>query len=193
MAYAAMTTVTVALVAAWTASYFSNASLVTAMEARAAAADRELRSLRELRPGDEARLLVVLNALRELQLQREVPLVQRIGLYQGAKLGAQAERAYRNALRESLVPHLALSLEKALRSGASREVLDAYLALHGTPDSARVEQAALRVWRLPEAARNDLSAHLRAALAEQPLALPRPRDDALVEQARRKLGAGARA
>jgi hypothetical protein len=31
------------------------------------------------------------------------------------------------------------------------------------------------------------------ALAERPLALPRPRDDALIEQARRKLGAAGRA
>jgi hypothetical protein len=34
--------------------------------------------------------------------------------------------------------------------------------------------------------------HLRVALAERPLALPRLRDDALIEQARRKLGTGTR-
>jgi type VI protein secretion system component VasK len=33
----------------------------------------------------------------------------RFGLYQGAKLDAQAERAYRNMLSETLLPHLARS------------------------------------------------------------------------------------
>jgi type VI protein secretion system component VasK len=117
----------------------------------------------------------------------------RLGLYQGAKLRAQAERAYRNTLRESLLAHLALSLEDALRAAPSRELLEAYIGLHGAPDAPRLEQAALRAWRLPEGARADLSSHLRAAIADRPLALPRPRDDALIEQARRRLGAGARA
>jgi type VI secretion system protein ImpL len=116
----------------------------------------------------------------------------RLGLYQGEKLNAQAERAYRNALRESLLAHVAFSLESALRAGASGDVLDGYLALYETADLKKVEAAALQIWRLPEAARADFGLHLRAALAERPLALPRVRDDALIEQARRKLGAGTR-
>jgi len=191
-AYAAMTVLTVALAAAWTASYFGNRSLVAAAEARAAAAERELATLRELRPGDEARLLGILNSLRNLQGERDTPLRLRLGLHQGEKLNAQAERAYRNALRESLLAHLAFSLESSLRSDASRELLEGYVALHDALDVKPIEQAALRVWRLPEAARADLSTHLRVALAERPLALPRLRDDALIEQARRKLGAGTR-
>jgi type VI secretion system protein ImpL len=191
-AYAAMAGITIALAAAWTASYFGNRSLVAAAEARAAAAARELETLRELRPGDEARLVAVLSTLRNLQGERDTPLMLRLGLHQGEKLDAQAERAYRNALRESLVAHLALSFENSLRSAPSRELLDAYVALYETADLKRVEQAALRVWRLPESARSDLSSHLRVALAERPLALPRARDEALIEQARRKLGPGTR-
>jgi hypothetical protein len=72
-------------------------------------------------------------------------------------------------------------------------VLDGYLALYEAGDAKRIEQAAAQAWRLPEAARADLAGHLRVALSERPLALPRPRDDALVEQARRKLGGGTRA
>ena len=68
-----------------------------------------------------------------------------------------------------------------------------YVGLYEAPDAKHLEQATLRLWRLPEAARADLAAHLRVALADRPLALPRPRDDALIEQARRKLGAGDRA
>jgi type VI protein secretion system component VasK len=111
-----------------------------------------------------------------------------VGLYQGDKLAAQAERAYRNALRDSLLAHLSLSLEEALRAAASRDVLEGYVALHETADAQPIEQAALRVWRLPAGLHTDLSAHLRAALADRPLALPRARDDALIDQARRKLG-----
>jgi type VI secretion system protein ImpL len=191
-AYAAMAGITVALAAAWTASYFGNRSLVAAAETRVAAAARELETLRELRPGDEVRLLAVLNSLRNLQGERDAPFILRLGLHQGEKLNAQAERAYRNALRESLLAHIVFSFENALRSAPSREVLDAYMGLHEAADVKRIEQATLRMWRLPEATRADLAAHLRVALAERPLALPRLRDDALIEQARRKLGAGTR-
>jgi type VI secretion system protein ImpL len=181
---------TIALAAAWTTSYLGNRSLVAASEARVAAASRERAALPELRPGDETRLLALLNTLRDLPRIEAGGFVQ-LGLYQGATLRAQAERAYRNTLRESLLAHLALSLESALRSRPSRDLLDAYIGLYGTPDAQRLEQAALQAWRLPEAARADLASHLRAALAERPLALPRPRDDGLIEQTRRKLGAQA--
>jgi type VI secretion system protein ImpL len=192
MAFAAMAAVTIALAAAWTASYFGNRGLVAAAEERAQAAARQVENLREVRPGDEARLIAVLNALRALRSESAASPMLHMGLYQGDKLDAQADRAYRNALREALLGHLALSLEVALRSAASRDVLDAYVGLYGSPDATHLEQATLRLWRLPEAARADLSAHLRVALADRPLALPRPRDDALIEQARRKLGAGVR-
>ena len=66
------------------------------------------------------------------------------------------------------------------------------MALYDGGDAQLIERAAARLWRLPEAARADLGVHLRAALEEKPLALPRPRDDRLIEQARRKLGGGAR-
>jgi type VI secretion system protein ImpL len=191
-AYAAMATLTVALAAAWTASYFGNRSLVMAAEARVAEAARAREALRELQPGAEARLVALLNTLRELP-PAESGGFTRLGLYQGEKIRAQAERAYRNTLRESLLGQLSLSLESALRASPSQEALEAYIDLHGVPDASRLEQAALRVWRLPDAARADLATHLRAALAERPLALPRPRDDTLIEQARRRLGGGARA
>jgi type VI secretion system protein ImpL len=186
-AYAAMALVTLTLTALWTASYFANRSLVADAQLRAAAVARELEALKEVRAGDEARLLALLDKLREASARPAAAL--RVGLHQGDKIGAQAERAYRNTLRETLLAHLSLSLEGGLRAGPSRELLDAYLALHEGADPKSIEQGALRVWRLPESARADLAAHLRVALAERPLTLPRPRDDALVEQARRRLGA----
>jgi type VI secretion system protein ImpL len=191
LACAAIAAITIGLGAAWTLSYFGNRQLVAEAEARAVAAEAELASLHGLRPSDEARLLAALNALRGLQIPPRQGLILRAGLYQGDKLAAQAERAYHNALRDALLVHLTLSLEDALRASANREVLEGYVALHETADAKRIEQAALRIWRLPDALRPDLSAHLRAALADRPLALPRPRDDVLIDQARRKLGVRA--
>lgn len=191
-AYAAMVIVTMMLAGAWTASYLSNRALVADAESRAATVARELEAASALRPGDEAKMVAVLNTLRDLAPARGGWL-RRLGLGQRDKLAAQAERVYRNALRETLIAHLAFSLEDLLRNKPTPEALDEYLSLHESPDPAKVERAALRVWRLPESARADLVAHVRAALAERPLALPTPRDDALVRDARRKLGTGARA
>jgi type VI secretion system protein ImpL len=190
-AFAAVAVATAGLGAAWTASYIGNQRLIADAQARASAAKQALESLAAIRAGDEARLLAVLGRLRDLPPRRgDDSWLLHVGLYQGDKLGAQAERAYRNALRETLVPHLAVSLEDALRTGVQPETLAAYVALHegASADSGAIERGALKLWRLPEQAQAELLAHLRLALAERPLALPRERNEALIEQARRKLG-----
>jgi type VI secretion system protein ImpL len=190
--YAALAVATAGLAALWTASYVANRGLIAATESRAAAAARALESLPSVRAGDEARLVAVLGRLRDLRPEPGSAWLVRAGLGQDDKLAAQAERAYRNTLRETLVPHLALSLEEALRTAVRPEALEAYVALYGpAPDPGTVEQGAGAIWRLPEDARTELRAHLREALADRPLALPRARNDALIEEARRRLG-GAR-
>ena len=191
-AYAAIGGVSIALALAWTVSFFGNRDLIAVAEARTAEAKRELESLPAVRAGDEARLVSALNRLRDLR-QPEVSWARRFGLYQGDKLSAQADRAYRKVLRESLLPHLAVSLEQALRVRPSAEAVEGYVALHDAADAAAVERAALRIWDLPKAAQADLAGHLRSALAERPLALPRSKDPALIDTARRRLARAARA
>ena len=188
VAYAAMGAVTLALAVLWTASFVGNRDLVATAEARTADAKKEVDSA-TLKPGDEAKLIAVLNRLRELRDSargRESGIL-RAGFYQGDKLGAQAGRAYRNALRDGLLAHLTVSLENALRAGAGGAVLDGYVSLFDDAkrDPATIEKAALQVWKLPDGARADLGVHLREALAERPLTLPRGRDDALVERRRK--------
>jgi type VI secretion system protein ImpL len=191
-AYAAVATLSVALALAWTASFLGNRALVAAAGDNAGAAKRELDSLPAVRAGDEARLVALLSRLRELR-QADSSRALHWGLYQGEKLDAQAERAYRNMLHETLLPHLADALEVRLRTAPSREAFEGYVALYdASRDSRPVEQAAVALWQLPEKAQRELAAHLRAALAEAPLALPRGRDDALIDSARRKLASGAK-
>ena len=195
-AYAVFALVAVAFGVVWTASFFANRTLVAAAEAKTADAKRELESMPALRAGDEAKLIAVLNHLRELRgaTQGSASGFMRVGFYQGDKLGAQATRAYRNALRDGLVADLALSLENALRSSPNAALLEGYISLHDEAkrDPQAIERAALQVWQLPESARADLGVHLREALAERPLVLPRGRDDALIEQTRRKSGAATK-
>ncbi len=191
-AYAAIGALGVALALAWTASFLGNRGLVAAAGENAAAAKRELDSLSAIRAGDEARLVTLLNRLRELR-QVDSSWSLHWGLYQGEKLAAQAERAYRNMLHETLLPHLADALETKLRAAPSREAFEGYVALYDAMrDSGPLERAAAALWQLPKKAQGELEAHLRAALADASLALPRGRDDALIDSARRKLASGAK-
>jgi type VI secretion system protein ImpL len=191
-AVAAIVGAALALALAWTTSYFGNLGVIERADAAAASAKRELESLATIRSGDEARLVALLSRLRELR-QPEAAWTLRFGLYQGDKLDAQAERAYRAVLRDTLLPHLAASLEQSLRKAPSREMLDGYLALYDPArGSEAVEKAAVAAWRPSEPARADLAAHVRAALADRSTALTTvPRDDALIEQSRRRLGVKA--
>jgi type VI secretion system protein ImpL len=188
-AYAAFAAIAMVFGTLWTASFLGNRALVAAAETRSAELKRELERQPRLRAGDEAKLLALLTDLRALRdaVESDSPLLH-AGFYQGEKLGAQASRAYRNALREGLLARLALSLENALRAGAAGPMLEAYVSLHGQGerDAFAIGRAAAALWALPDAARAELDIHLRAALAERPLALPRSRDDALIERARRK-------
>ena len=183
-AYAAFGAVAIAFALLWTGSFLGNRSLIAAAEARTADAKRELEALPTLRAGDEAMLIAMLNRLRELRdtARGGDSGLLHAGFYQGDKLGAQAGRAYRNALREGLLAHLAISLENALRAGAGGAVREGYLSLHDEArrDAQTIEKAALQIWQLPDAAKVDLGAHLREALSERPLTLPRARDEALI-------------
>ena len=106
----------VALAVLWTASFIGNREFVAAAQAKAGAAKEELAKLGPPQRGDEAQLVRALNALRDAaggyrDRQGGVVAVPDVGLSQAGKIGAQALRAYRNALRDALFPRLALALE----------------------------------------------------------------------------------
>ncbi|HEY3076877.1 MAG TPA: type VI secretion system membrane subunit TssM [Burkholderiales bacterium] len=160
-AYAAFAAVAIAFALLWTGSFFGNRSLIASAEAKTGEAKREIEALPSIRAGEEAKLIAVLNRLRELRdsARGGDSGLLRAGFYQGDKLGAQAARAYRNALRDGLLAHLAISLDNAG---------DASLHNDARRDPQAIEKAALQVWQLPEAAKRDLGAHLREALSERP-------------------------
>ena len=187
LAHAAIAGLTALVALAWTVSFIGNRNLIAAAAAAAGEARREIEALPVVRAGQERQLLSALGRLRALARPTD-SWTRRFGLYQGDKIAAQAERAYRGLLRESLVPHLAASMEQSLRSRPTREVVDGYVALHGAGEAEVVGRAAQRLWSLPQDAEVEMAAHLRVALAEQPLSLPRARDDTLLESARRRLG-----
>ena len=145
LAFAALAAVGAALAALWSVSYVGNRSFIAAAQDQAAAAKAELEKLGPPRAGDEAQLLRVLNALRDLPggyRERQSgafmsgALTHGFGLSQSEKLGAQALRAYRNALRDALAPRLAASQDDYSK------------------------------WRLSAAERADLAGHVRAILDE---------------------------
>jgi type VI secretion system protein ImpL len=186
---------TLALAAGWTASYLDNRDVVVAARASTGAVKAELATAATLHAGEEARMLALLDRLQELRASVDpAGGFLHVGFGQGEKLGAQAARAYGNALRDVLLPHALYSLEAALRTNPSRESLDAYLALHDERpgDEGVVTGALAALWQLPAGARERLLRHMRAALADRPRVLPHGRDAGLVEAARRRLGPAAR-
>ena len=200
-AYGAIAALAVALGALWTWSYARNLDFISAAESRAAAAKEELAKLGPPQAGDDAQLLRTLNALRVLpggyrDQKRGLAAAPDFGLSQAGKIGAQSLRAYRNALRDALLPRLALSLEdeirQSLRSGKREtlaDALEAYVNLYagGKTDRKTVETAALRIWQLPDPDEAVLLAHLRAGLEDGTPEMRHPRDEAIIREARQKL------
>lgn len=124
--------------------------------------------------------LALLNAARDLPAgyaHRDdgVPLLNRLGLYQGDKLGTGAVNLYRRLLRSTLLPHIVANMENALRRGDASnqdflyETLRAYLMLGERQffDAASVQAWVDVDWRreLPNASeeqRQQLGAHVAA-------------------------------
>ena len=184
---------TVALGGMWTLGYLSNRRLIAEAEADTAAVKRDFEGALAMRAGGEVRLVKMLTRMRELRTLFEPAGMLAVSFGQHEKLGAQADRAYRNALRESLLPHVTSSLERALRTAPSREALEAYLSLYaeGRRDTTPIQAVLVQMWKLPEDLRPDLGRHLRAALEARPLVLLQPPDEGLIQAVRRRLGPGA--
>jgi type VI secretion system protein ImpL len=202
-AYALIGVVAALAVVAWGVSYVRNQAYVEKVGARV----EDVRKLVQATPNraspDVMVLLPALEATRDLSratIGDSVPLSYGFGLYQGRKLDAGAQQAYRRMLVDAMLPRLALGIEEQLKNGADNpelqyEALKAYVMLY---DPERFDAAALKLYvtaewesSLPRAVtaeqRAELVSHLDALLAEGAAVSPLPEDKALVAQTRARL------
>ena len=196
---------TLLLLAGWTVSFVRNQALVSEVETAAAAAARLATAIPKLPQGDVRIALPALEALNAMPAgasgqEAQVDLTQRLGLYQGKKLGSQTARSYANLLRDAFMPRVALRLEQQIREASSPEVryeaLKAYLMLY---DAKHLNADELEAWITADWARSAemrpdqavLAAHLHAALAQKPLETVLPINRGVVDEARRQLAAAS--
>jgi type VI secretion system protein ImpL len=187
-----------------TVSYQRNAALVAAS---ATAVTDVAQKSRELpAQGSVLVTLPLLNAARGLPAgfahrNDPVPILNRLGLYQGDKLGAGAVTLYRRLLRGTLLPHIVSNLESALRRGDASnqeflyETLRVYLMLGERQffDAESVQAWVDVDWRrqLPQATqaqRQQLSEHVQALFdADDESAEPVQLDATLIAKVRQTL------
>jgi len=205
-AYAGAAALTVLTITAWLISYSGNLTYIT--EVSKAAETIQTRIV-ELPQGewDLATVLPILDAAYNIpggfgSRDEATPLLMGFGLYQGDKLGSQAQSTYRSLLDELFLPMLVLRLEEQLRQWQDNpeflyEALKVYLML-GEPK--HFDEPTVRAWieldwqkHLPHQVsteqRQGLKNHLRALLQDVPHPLPFPLDAALIEDTRTTLAA----
>ncbi|HEX5046097.1 MAG TPA: type VI secretion system membrane subunit TssM [Gammaproteobacteria bacterium] len=195
--YVGSLAIVVLLAAGWVVSYLSNRALIGEAQAATTAATQALAAA----PGGDD----VLSLLPALEAVKKIPEVYDgggrwpgLGLDQGGRLRARAEIAYRNMLRETLLPRLLKRTEQHLRAGGSTqdfqyEALKAYLMIDSREHydaSAVIEWFAFdyATYLSPRAAPGDRDvylAHLHALFDQQPVPLAVPLDQGLVEQTQR--------
>jgi len=202
-ALAGSAALTVGLLAAWTLSYFNNGRLIQDATQKVAAAKGSVEGVPPAQAGDIAKVLPVLNALRDLpsgysSREASIPVAYRFGLYQGDGIGERSIGAYRRALGDVLLTRVSLRLEEILARPQNQEqlyvALRGYLMLHQEKylDAADLSRLMLFIWSpaLPRDSLElmvDLEGHLKAALEARPVQTLAPRNDALVNEARRGL------
>ena len=191
----------------WYFSYLGNKQLIADFNTAIGTYKQQVASSGlTLNPVQDARLDLILPSLQTLrtmpagydQSRIGAPWSLRFGLYQGDKLGAEADTAYRRALNGLLLPRLLYRLESQLRANISNpefvyQALKVYLMLgvQGPLDKEFVGEWMDADWnqQFPGAAvqstRDQLTAHLDALLEQSltEVAL----DGNLVTDARRTL------
>lgn len=205
-AFATLAAVTLLGAAAWTTSYSRNRTYVADVSAQVVAIQRQID---DLSPEDRNPLgvLPLLNELRAIpggygDQGDPVPWSMGLGLYQGDKLGSQANLAYQRTLQRALLPRVILRLEDQIRAAAADpdalyEALRVYLMLDDARcdgvdcyDADSVQRWITDDWRrrLPRDTTEEqhaaLAEHLQALLSEQPAPLPLALDEGLIQDAR---------
>jgi type VI secretion system protein ImpL len=182
--FVAIGVVSTVLLIGWAVSAFRNKAYGLEVYQRVPALKQATDAVPEQSSGDATTVGAMLTAVHDAAVPptfplADPPLLSSLGLYQGDKLDAAAQIAYRRLLEHALLPRIARRTEELLR-GANRnnlefayEALKAYLMLH-QPD--RYDPEALKTWvtidwdaNLPRGLspeqRAQLDGHLDALLA----------------------------
>lgn len=205
-AFAGIGALTAGLAVAWALSYHNNDAYIDAVGERVKVVQPMVADARIAASDDVVGILPVLDAVRtvshtDARPQGEAPLAMTFGLYQGDKLDAAAQQAYRGMLRDVLLPRIALRVEKQLRNlDASNlefayEALKSYIMLH---EAAHFDAEALKAWisldwelNLPRDTTTEqraaLAGYLDALFKDGAVVSPLPADAELIARVRNQL------
>ena len=182
--FATVALLSLALLAGWSVSYLRNQSYAQEVFAKAPQLKQLAEALPPAQSGDVSPLPTVLTAVHSAAQAQDFaldspPLLNTLGLYQGDKLDAAAQIAYRRLLQHAMLPRVARRLEERLRSSNKNNLEQAYEALKGylmlyTP--GKFDADALKAWisvdwdvnyqrSLSAEDRKALDGHLEAMLA----------------------------
>jgi type VI secretion system protein ImpL len=194
----------VVLTLAWWVSASHNRRYLAEVRAQLDEVQKQVTVVRAGARSDLAALLPTLTGVRALAETRatadaSVPWSWRFGLYQGGKLEAATDAAYRRMLQDTFLPSLATYLEQYLRQEAPGsqeefyEALKSYMMLH---DPKHLDAEA--VWRWyqtrgeqvlgPEVALKTLKPHFDALYDRGWVDPIVPRNDGLITRVRSAIG-----
>jgi len=173
-------TLTIGLTATWAISFTRNRAYLAEVDAKIQSVSAQVEKLKNQdNGGDLVSLLPVLAAVQAVADTRSVdrssaPYSMGFGLYQGDKLHAAADAAYRRLLQDAFLPRLAISLEQLLQVSVNQpdllyESLKAYIML-GDPshlDTDALKSFILAYWEqsLPREVSADQRAQLQMHLS----------------------------
>ncbi|MBK1721551.1 type VI secretion system membrane subunit TssM [Thiocystis violacea] len=200
-AYAGVAAIFLVAAAAWATSYSRNRLYIEDVDQRVVEIEAQIDALA---PEERNALgvLPLLDAAREIprgyaERDASVPLTMGLGLYQGDKLGSQAQRAYLRILNKALLSRVILRLEEQIRGAGGDpeylyDALRVYLMLGSEEhyDAEAVQLWVGRDWQssLPRETTTEqqesLRDHLAALLARRPVPLPIELDGEVIAQAR---------
>ena len=200
-AYAAALLITVSAALLWLTSYARNEMYVRAVEQQRLEVNKQIQGLSPDQT-DPATTLALLNAARAIpggyaDRNAGSPWLMGFGLYQGDKLGSEAQAIYQRLLLQTLLPRIILRLEERLRQNTSNaselyDTLKIYLMMN---DPDRFDAKTVKAWmekewqtHLPRTfsreQRDQLAAHLDALLEQAPLKSPIALDSGLIQNSR---------
>lgn len=203
--YAAALLAVLAMAGLWFNSYRQNDNEIGEVRAALAEYDGSVAPIDPdvLRDPDLKQVVPPLNILRGMptgygRRDESVPVSMRLGLYQGDKLSAQSEFAYREALNKFMLPRLLVRLENQMRNNFGNpeylyQALKVYLMLgkQGKIDAELIRRWLLLDWnrvypgQVNQDIRTSLQVHLDSLL-ERPFTAY-PLDGNLVGNVRQQL------